>query len=91
MAWDTKALNFARIWWRPIFSFIAVGTILVNGIVLPLITHSLPDLTGLSTLIGAVATLYVARTYEVTKGRADSTTTTTTTVQPPADEDQPGT
>lgn len=74
MAWDTKALNFARIWWRPIFSFIAVGTILVNGIIIPLITHSLPDLTGLSTLIGAVATLYVARTYEITKGRVDPPT-----------------
>lgn len=80
----------ARKWWRPIFAFTAIAILFVNGLLIPLVTWTVADLTGLSLLVGAVSALYVARTYEITRGRTDETADATALAQspPPAGGEQ---
>lgn len=61
----------ARKWWRPLFAFTAVAILFVNGLLIPLVTWTVADLTGLSLLVTAVAAIYIARSYEITRGRAE--------------------
>jgi len=75
----------ARKWWRPLFAFTAIAILFVNGLLIPLVTWTVADLTGLSLLVTAVAAIYIARSYELTRGRAEDQTEV---VQPPPTGEQ---
>lgn len=64
------ALCFARKWWRPAICIGMAGSILVNGIALPLMTRTYPDLVGLAAVVAALAPFAWFRTQEKIK-RAD--------------------
>lgn len=71
-AWfEGAALCAFRKWWRPATCVIAAGTVFVNGIYLPLKTHTAADLVGLAAVLGALAPFAIARTAELIKGRVD--------------------
>ncbi|MCA3504780.1 MAG: hypothetical protein IOD05_16340 [Rhodobacter sp.] len=44
------------------------GSLIVNGIALPLITRTFPDLTGLAACIAAAAPFAAIRAWEKAKG-----------------------
>ncbi|MCA3732941.1 MAG: hypothetical protein IM662_02365 [Phenylobacterium sp.] len=44
------------------------GSLIVNGIALPLITRTYPDLTGLAACIAAAAPFAAIRAWEKAKG-----------------------
>jgi hypothetical protein len=54
--------------WRPITCLGIAGSILVNGVVIPLQTHTVPDLVGLAALVTALAPFVISRTMEKLKG-----------------------
>lgn len=65
------ALCLFRKWWRPLSCGVAVGAVFVNGIYIPIKTHTGADLTGLATVLGALAPFAIARSVELIKGRVD--------------------
>lgn len=69
---ERLALCFFRKWWRPSTCVIAAGTVAVNGIYLPIKTHTAADLTGLAAVLAALAPFAIARTAELIKGRTDN-------------------
>lgn len=61
-------LQLIRKWWRPIAALAISGTLIVNGIVIPLLTKQVPDLTGLAALVAAVAGAFAVREWGKMKG-----------------------
>lgn len=59
---------FVKKTWRPAICFHMGLVLLVNGVVLPLVNRSVPDLLGLAALIAALAPFAWLRTVEKTKG-----------------------
>lgn len=55
------ALCIFRKWWRPITCAVAVGTVAVNGIYLPLKLKTAADLVGLAAVLAALAPFAIAR------------------------------
>jgi hypothetical protein len=64
------ALGLARQWWRPLGAASVVGSLIVNGMVVPLLHHQPLDLSGFALVITAFAGLYGVRSYEKVKGVA---------------------
>lgn len=62
------ALCLIRKWWRPIAAVGIAGTMIVNGVVLPIILKSFPDLMGLAALITAVAGAFAVREWGKIRG-----------------------
>lgn len=62
------ALCLVRKWWRPITCVGIAGSMMVHGIILPLMTRSSPDLTGLAALVTAVSAAFAVREWGKTKG-----------------------
>lgn len=62
------ALCFVRKWWRPLVQLGIGGSLLTNGVAVPLITRSYPDLTGLAACIVAAAPFAAIRAWEKAKG-----------------------
>ena len=58
------ALCFVRKWWRPVICAGMGGALLVNGIILPLMTKTPADLTGLSALCVSLTPFAWLRTVE---------------------------
>lgn len=61
-------LQFIRKWWRPIAALAIAGTLIVNGIVIPLMNKTVADLTGLAALVTAVAGAFAVREWGKTRG-----------------------
>lgn len=61
---SSNALFFVRVWWRPIICLSIGGTLIVNGVALPLLTKQQPDLLGLAACIGAASPFAWLRTVE---------------------------
>lgn len=72
MAIQEVALCLVRKWWRPAICVGIGGSVVVNGVVVPLITHQSPDLTGLAAVIAAASPFAIARSYEKVRGVADT-------------------
>lgn len=72
MAIQDVALCLVRKWWRPAVCIGIGGSLVVNGVVLPLVTHHQPDLTGLAAVIAAASPFAVARTVEKLQGKDGS-------------------
>ena len=73
--WKRKAiaasdmvLCLARKWWRPMICLGIGGSLIVNGVVVPLVTHTYPDLVGLAAVVAAASPFAWFRTYEKVKG-----------------------
>lgn len=62
------ALCVVRKWWRPMVQLGIGGSLIVNGVALPLITRTFPDLTGLAACIVAAAPFAAIRAWEKAKG-----------------------
>ncbi len=62
------ALALIRKWWRPLTCLGIAGSMMVHGVVLPLITRTSPDLTGLAALVTACAAAFAVREWGKIKG-----------------------
>lgn len=62
------ALCLVRKWWRPLVCLGIGGSLIVNGMVIPLLTRTVPDLVGLAALVTAAAPFAWLRTHEKVKG-----------------------
>lgn len=62
------ALGVIRKWWRPLTCLGIAGSLIVHGIVLPLMTRASPDLTGLAALVTACAAAFAVREWGKIKG-----------------------
>jgi hypothetical protein len=65
------ALCLIRKWWRPITCVGIAGSVVVHGVVLPLMTRQSPDLTGLAALITAASAAFAVREWGKHKGTAE--------------------
>ena len=65
------ALCLIRKWWRPITCVGIAGSVLVHGVILPLITKQSSDLTGLAALITAASAAFAVREWGKIKGSAE--------------------
>jgi hypothetical protein len=68
LATQEMGLCLLRKWWRPLTCAGIAGSLLVNGIWVPLITRTGADLTGLAALVAALTPFVAARTFEKLKG-----------------------
>lgn len=66
-----KLLRNIRKWWRPISCIGIAATLFVNGIILPIMTKTIPELTGLAALVTAVAAAFAVREWGKVKGITD--------------------
>jgi len=65
------ALCAVRKWWRPLVCISMGLSLLVNGVLLPVVTRTFPDLTGLAALCVALAPFAWLRTHEKIKGASE--------------------
>lgn len=65
------ALCLIRKWWRPITCVGIAGSVIVHGVVLPLIIKQSPDLTGLAALVTAASAAFAVREWGKIKGTAE--------------------
>lgn len=65
------ALCLIRKWWRPLTCVGIAGSMLVHGIILPLMTKSYPDLMGLAAVITAASTAFAVREWGKAKGNCE--------------------
>jgi len=65
------ALSFVRKWWRPLTCLGIAGSLLVNGIWVPLVSGVGADLVGLAALVASLTPFVAARTVEKMKGVED--------------------
>jgi len=65
------ALCLIRKWWRPITCVGIAGSVMVHGVILPLMIKQSSDLTGLAALITASAAAFAVREWGKIKGTAD--------------------
>lgn len=65
------ALCAVRKWWRPLVCMSMGLSLLVNGVILPLITLTFPDLTGLAAVCVALSPFAWLRTQEKFKGATE--------------------
>lgn len=68
LAFQGAALCAVRKWWRPLVQLGIGGSLIVNGVAVPLITRSYPDLGGLAACIVAAAPFAAIRAWEKAKG-----------------------
>lgn len=68
IAISNSALCFSRQWWRPIICLSIGGSVLVNGVIVPILTHTYPDLTGLAAVIAAASPFAYFRSSEKKAG-----------------------
>lgn len=66
------ARNIIRTWWRPVACIGIAGAVIVHGIVIPLLTRTSTDLTGLAALVTAVAAAFAVREWGKAQGNEDS-------------------
>lgn len=62
------ALCLIRKWWRPLTCVGIAATMWVQGVIIPLATKTVPDLTGLAALVTAIAAAFAVREWGKTKG-----------------------
>lgn len=64
-------LCLIRKWWRPITCIGIAGSVMVHGIILPLMIKQSPDLIGLAALITAASAAFAVREWGKIKGTAE--------------------
>lgn len=68
LAFQGAALCAVRKWWRPLVQLGIGGSLIVNGVAVPLITRTYPDLGGLAACIVAAAPFAAIRAWEKAQG-----------------------
>lgn len=68
IAVSNACLCAARQWWRPIICLSIGGAVLVNGVIVPIVTRTYPDLTGLAAVIAAASPFAYFRSSEKRAG-----------------------
>lgn len=76
MTLEQRTLRFTRRWWRPLTCVWLCLSVLVNGVVVPLVQlfrtgDGRIDLMALAALVTAIAGAFAVRTYEKSKGMGD--------------------
>lgn len=64
------ALCFVRKWWRPVTCIGIAGGSIVNLIVIPLMTKSVPDMSDAAAYVAATTAAFGVRAFEKWKGLA---------------------
>jgi hypothetical protein len=62
-------LCLIRKWWRPLTALGIGATMIVNGVVLPLINSESPDLMGLAALVTSTAAAFAVREWGKVNGQ----------------------
>ena len=75
---EQRVLCFVRRWWRPVTCVWLSLSVLVNGIIVPMVQlvrtgDGRIDLMALAALVTAIAGAFAVRTYEKVKGMGDDT------------------
>ena len=70
IAISNAAKCFVQSWWRPVTCMGIAGGMVVNGVIVPLQSHTPLDMTGFSLAIAACSTAFAVRAWEKTKGVA---------------------
>lgn len=65
------ALCIVRKWWRPITCAGIAGSVITNGIIIPLHKGESTDLAGLGVLITAATAAFAVREWGKSKGTAE--------------------
>jgi hypothetical protein len=65
------ALCFVRKWWRPATCAGIAGTLIVNGVVIPLYKWEVPDMTALAAFVTAATAAFAVREWGKVKGTAE--------------------
>lgn len=65
---QSSVLSFARKWWRPIAAWGIACSLIVNGVIIPLLNKTSADMVGLATLVTAVAGAFAVREWGKMKG-----------------------
>jgi len=65
------ALCVVRKWWRPVTCIGIAGSVIVNGVVVPLEKGAATDLTALAALITAATAAFAVREWGKSKGTAE--------------------
>ena len=65
------ALCFVRKWWRPVTQIGIGGALIVNGIIIPIYTWTVPDMTAMAAYVAAATAAFGVRAYEKVKGTAE--------------------
>lgn len=71
LRWQEVALCFTRKWWRPATCIGIAGGMIVNAIIIPLTTWTVPDMTALAAYVAAATAAFGVRAWEKTKGAAE--------------------
>lgn len=61
------ALCLVRKWWRPMTQLGIGAALLVNGVVIPLYTWTVPDMTAMAAYVAAATAAFGVRAYEKVK------------------------
>lgn len=62
------ALCLVRKWWRPLTCLGIAGTMIVNGIIIPIVKWEVPDMTALAAFVAAATAAFGVRAFEKYKG-----------------------
>lgn len=68
--WQDMALCLVRKWWRPVTQIGIAGGALVNLVIIPLITRTVPDLAAAAAYVAAATAAFGVRAWEKHKGVA---------------------
>ena len=64
-------LCFVRRAWRPITQLGIAGTLIANGVVIPLYKWEVPDMTAMAAYVAAATAAFSVRAWEKHKSAAD--------------------
>jgi len=65
------ALCLVRKWWRPLTCVGIAGTLIVNGVVIPLYKWEVPDMTALAAYVTAATAAFAVREWGKIKGTVE--------------------
>lgn len=68
LRWQEALLCLFRKWWRPITQMAIAGTLVVNGIVIPVATWTVPSMAEMAAYVAAATAAFGVRAYEKSKG-----------------------
>lgn len=58
------ALCLVRKWWRPLTQMGIGAALIVNGVVIPIYTWTVPDMTAMAAYVAAATAAFGVRAYE---------------------------
>lgn len=65
------ALCVVRKWWRPATCIGIAGTLIVNGVIVPLRTGQVPDMNAMAAFVAAATAAFAVREWGKHKGTVE--------------------